>query len=70
MLNPKPLCVLIIVLVLVIGLYEQHTGNVMSVTNHFSRKGGNVHYKTVPGNALIYFSFFLAAIASIIFRKD
>lgn len=70
MLSPKPLCIFIIVLVLVVGLYEKHTGNVVSVTNHFSRKGGNVHYKMISGNALIYFSFFLATIASIVFRKD
>ena len=57
-------------MVLVIGLYEKHTGDVVSVTNHLSRKGGTVHYKTISGNALVYFSFFLAAVASFVFRKD
>ncbi|PWT72498.1 MAG: hypothetical protein C5B59_15625 [Bacteroidetes bacterium] len=61
---------MIIVMVLLVGLYEKHTGNVVSVTNHFSRKGGNVHYKMISGTALVYFSFFLAGVASIVFRKE
>lgn len=69
MLNPKPLSVLIIILVLLVGIYEKHTGNVMTVTHHW-KKSDTVHYKTVSGNVLIYFSLFLAAIASFIFRKE
>lgn len=70
MLHPKPLSVLIIILVLFLGVYEKHTGNVVSITNHLSRKGGSTHYRTVTGDVLIYFSIFLAAIASFIFRKE
>ena len=70
MLHPKPLSILIIILVLLMGVYEKHTGNVVSITNHLSRKGGSTHFRTVSGDVLIYFSIFLAAIASIIFRKE
>jgi|GEM_PF-1971288 len=71
MLNPKPLCILIIVLVLLIGVYEKHTGNVVSVTHHWGRRSGSPgHYKMVSGNLLIGFSIFLAAVASYVFRKD
>ena len=70
MLNPKPLCIIIIVLVLLLGIYEKHTGDVVSVTHHFGKRSGPGHYATVPGDMLIYSSFFLAAIASYIFRKE
>jgi hypothetical protein len=70
MLNPKPLCVVIILLVLVMGLYEKQTGDVITITNHLSRNGASTHFKAVSGNVLIYFSLFLATIASIIFRKE
>lgn len=70
MLSPKPLCILIILLVLLMGVYEKHTGNVISMSHHWGRKNEPIHYKTVSGNVLIYFSIFLAAIASYIFRKE
>ena len=70
MVNPKPLCVLIIILILLIGIYEKHTGDVVSVTHHWGRRAEPAHYKTVSGNVLIYFSLFLAAVASYVFRKD
>jgi len=70
MLNPKPLCILIIVLILLVGIYEKQTGNVVSVTHHWGKRSSPGHYKMVSGNLLIYFSLFLAVIASYIFRKD
>ena len=70
MVNPKPLSMVIILLVLFLGLYEKQTGTVISVA-HFSRRAdAAVHYKMVPGDVLVYFSLFLAAIASFVFRKD
>lgn len=69
MVNPKPLSMVIILLVLFLGLYEKQTGTVISVA-HFRRTDVAVHYKMVPGNVLVYFSFFLAAIASFVFRKE
>jgi hypothetical protein len=69
MVNPKPLCMLIILIVLLAGVYEKQTGNVVSVA-HLSRRTEPTHYKMVTGEVLIYFSLFLAAIASYIFRKE
>jgi len=57
-------------MILLVGLYEKQTGNVVNVTHHFGRKSTQGHYKVISGNVLIYFSFFLAFIASIVFRKD
>jgi len=69
MVNPKPLCMLIIIIVLLAGVYEQQTGNVVSVA-HLTRRTEPTHYKMLSGEVLIYFSLFLAAIASYIFRKE
>jgi hypothetical protein len=69
MVNPKPLCFLIILLVLFAGVYEKQTGNVMSVT-HFGRRTESSNFKMIPGEVLIYFSVFLAAVATFVFRKD
>jgi hypothetical protein len=70
MLNPKPLCVIIIVSFLLLGLYEKHSGDVVTVTHHFGRKAGNVQYSMMSGNSLIFFSLFLAAVATYVFRKE
>ena len=69
MVNPKPLCMFIIILVLLAGVYEKQTGNIMNVT-HFGRRSETAHYRMISGEVLIYFSMFLAAIASFVFRKD
>jgi hypothetical protein len=70
MLNPKPLSFIIIISVLLLGLYEKHTGDVVSVTHHFGRKTANAHYSMMSGNSLIFFSLFLAAVATYVFRKE
>jgi hypothetical protein len=69
MVNPRPLCFLIILLVLFAGVYEKMTGNVMSVT-HWGRRTESSHFKMIPGDVLIYFSVFLASIATIVFRRN
>ena len=69
-LKPKALIFSFIFTILLIGLYEKKTGNVVNASYHFGKRAGTVYHMSYSGNFLVYFSVFLVGVALYLYRKD
>ena len=64
--KPKLLIYLVIAIILIIGIYERQTGNLVGAI-YYSRT--RPFHATVPGNMLILLSLLLFVVVSYVMRK-